>query len=177
MSIESATLLQTMTMPIQQVPSVLSGDKVTDVLKHVFGYSSFKQGQEKIKTILKGSDTLVVMPTEGGKTLCYAIPAIIYKGVTIVVTPFLALMDDQVQRLRAQKINVCYITSRMTEEEQDVVIHCLCQAECPYDILLITPEALISIQFQAVVKRMSETGNLARIVVDEAHCIDTWGHT
>ena len=121
MSIESATPLQTMTMPIQQVPSVLSGDKVTDVLQHVFGYSSFKQGQEKtVKTILKGSDTLVVMPT-GGKTLCYAIPAIISKGVTIVVTPLLAFMDDQVRRLRAQKINVCYITSKMTEEEQDVV--------------------------------------------------------
>ena len=87
MSIESATPLQTMTMPIQHVPSVLSGDKVTDVLQHVFGYSSFKQGQEKtIKTILKGSDTLVVMPTGGGKTLCYAIPAIISKGVTIVDT-------------------------------------------------------------------------------------------
>ena len=93
-----------------------------------------------------------------------------------MLTPLLALMDDQVRRLRAQKINVCYITSRMTEEEQDVAIHCLCQAECPYDILLITPEALISSKFQAVVKRMSETGNLARIVVDEAHCIDTWGH-
>ena len=92
------------------------------------------------------------------------------------MTPLLALMDDQVRRLTAQKINVCYITSRMTEEEQDVVIHCLSQSECPYDILLITPEALISSKLQAVVKGMSETGNLARIVVDEAHCIDTWGH-
>ena len=99
------------------------------------------------------------------------------KGHTIVVTPLLALMDDQVRRLRAKKINVCYINSRMTEQEiNDVVIHCLSQNECPYDILLITPEALVSPQFQAVVMKMSGTGNLARIVVDEAHCVDTWGN-
>lgn len=155
----------------------MTGDKVTDILQHIFGYSSFKQGQEQtIRTILEGCDTLVVMPTGGGKTLCYAIPAIISKGLTIVVTPLLALMDDQVRRLRAQKINVCYINSRMTEEEKGPVIHCLSQEECPHDILLITPEALISIQFEAVVKRMTETGNLARIVVDEAHGVDTWGN-
>jgi ATP-dependent DNA helicase RecQ len=73
-----------------------------DLLQHVFGYSSFKQGQEEtIRAILEGSDVLVVMPTGGGKTLCYAIPAIISKGLTIVVSPLLALMDDQVRRLRS----------------------------------------------------------------------------
>jgi superfamily II DNA helicase RecQ len=61
----------------------------------------------------------------------------------------------------------------MLAEERDVVVHCLSQEECPYDMLLITPEALLTTQFQAVVKKMSETGNLARIVVDEAHCLDT----
>ena len=127
MSIESATLLQTMSMPVQQVPSVLSGDKVIDVLQHVFGHSSFKRQEKTIRTILKSSVTLVVMPTGGGKILCYAMPAIIFKGVTIVVTPLRAFLNDQVWRLRAQKINVCYVTSTMTEEEQDVVIHCLSQ--------------------------------------------------
>ena len=177
LSIESTTPLQTVVTPIQQVQAVLTGDNVTDVLQQVFGYSSFQPGQEEtIRTILDGSDTFVVMPTGGGKILCYAIPAIISKGLTIVVTPLLALMDDQVRRLRAKKINVCYINSRMTEQEKDVVIHCLSQQECPYDILLITPEALVSPQFQAVVMKMSGTGNLSRIIVDEAHCVDTWGN-
>ena len=88
------------------------------------------------------------MPTGGGKTLCYAIPAIISKGVTIVVTPLLALMDDQVKRLREQKMSVAYINSVMPEEEKDNVLHCLLQESIKYDVLYITPEALLTSQFQ-----------------------------
>ena len=116
------------------------------------------------------------MPTGGGKTLCYAIPAIISKGVTIVVTPLLALIDDQVKRLREQKMSVAYINSVMPEEEKDNVLHCLLQESIKYDVLYITPEALLTSQFQKVVERISKAGNLSRIIVDEAHCVDTWGN-
>ena len=152
----------------------LSGDPVHDILHKVFGYSSFRKGQEDtIREVLKGTDALVVMPTGGGKTLCYAIPAIISKGVTIVVTPLLALMDDQVKRLKEQKMSVAYINSTMAEEK-DNVLHCLLQGSIKY--VFITPEALLTSQFQIIVKRMSEAGNLSRIIVDEAHCVDTWGN-
>ena len=116
------------------------------------------------------------MPTGRGKTLCYAIPAIISKGVTIVVTPLLALMDDQVKRLREQKMSVAYINSVMPEEEKDNVLNCLLQESIKYDVLYITPEALLTSQFQKVVERISKAGNLSRIIVDEAHCVDTWGN-
>ena len=116
------------------------------------------------------------MPTGGGKTLCYAIPAIISKGVTIVVTPLLAPMDDQVKRLREQKMSVAYINSVMPEEEKDNVLHCLLQESIKYDVLYITPEALLTSQFQKVVERISKAGNLSRIIADEAHCVDTWGN-
>ena len=97
----------------------LSGDPVKDILQQIFGHQSFRKGQEEaIRTIMKGLDTLIVMPTGGGKTLCYAIPAVISKGITIVVTPLLALMDDQVKRLRKQKMSVCYINSTMAEDEK-----------------------------------------------------------
>jgi superfamily II DNA helicase RecQ len=96
----------------------LSGDPVKDILQQIFGHQSFRKGQEEaIRTIMKGLDTLLVMPTGGGKTLCYAIPAVISKGITIVVTPLLALMDDQVKRLK-QKMSVCYINSMMPEDEK-----------------------------------------------------------
>ena len=84
------------------------------------------------------------MPTGGGKTLCYAIPSIISKDVTIVVTPLLALMDDQEKRLREQKMSVAYINSVMPEEEKDNVLHCLLQESIKYDVLYITPEALLT---------------------------------
>ncbi|CAB3998505.1 Bloom syndrome homolog isoform X1 [Paramuricea clavata] len=72
-------------------------------------------------------------------------------------------------------MSVCYINSMMPEDEKDIVLHCLSQKDIPYDILFITPEALLAPQLQAIVKRMSEAGTLSRIVVDEAHCVDTWG--
>jgi superfamily II DNA helicase RecQ len=153
----------------------VSGDPVKDILQQIFGHQSFRKGQEEAtRTIMKGLDTLLVMPTGGDKTLCYAIPAVISKGITIVVTPLLALMDDQVKRLK-QKMSVCYINSMMPEDEKDTVLHCLSQKDIPYDILFITPEALLAPQLQAIVKRMSEAGTLSRIVMDEAHCVDTWG--
>ena len=94
------------------------------------------------------------MPTGGGKTLCYAIPAIIFEGVTIVVTPLLALMDDQVKRLGEQKMSVAHINSVMPEEEKDNFLHCLLQEIINYDVLYITPEALLTSQFQKVVERI-----------------------
>ncbi len=173
MALSTPTSLHVETSAAKEAYS-LSGDPVHDILHKVFGYSSFRKGQEDtIREVLKGTDALVVMPTGGGKTLCYAIPAIISKGVTIVVTPLLALMDDQVKRLKEQKMSVAYINSTMAEEK-DNVLHCLLQGSIKY--VFITPEALLTSQFQIIVKRMSEAGNLSRIIVDEAHCVDTWGN-
>ncbi len=154
----------------------LSGDPVKDILQQIFGHQSFRKGQEEaIRTIMKGLDTLIVMPT--GKTLCYAIPAVISKGITIVVTPLLALMDDQVKRLRKQKMSVCYINSTMAEDEKDNVLHCLSQKGILYDILFITPEALLTPQLQAIVKRMSEAGHYQELLWMKPIVWTHWGMT
>ena len=132
-----------------------SGDPVKDVLHQVFGHHAFRKGQEEaIQVTMSGRDAVIVMPTGGGKTMCYTIPAIVSKGVTIVVTPLLSLMDDQVQRLRQLRVSVAYFNSTMPEDEKERVLHSLSQKDVPYDILITTPEALLTPQFEVVIQAM-----------------------
>ncbi|UII19775.1 DNA helicase RecQ [Fulvivirga ligni] len=144
-----------------------------EVLKKYFGYSSFRLKQKEIiDHVLDGNDTLVLMPTGGGKSLCYQVPALVMDGVTIVVSPLIALMKDQVDALRANGIPSAYLNSTLTVEEQSNVFSQLRGGQLK--LLYLAPERLIGKgdDFLDFLK----TINLACIAIDEAHCISQWGH-
>ena len=118
-----------------------TGDVSLDILRSVFVHSQFKSKQEEaVKTILQKKDCVVLMPTGGGKTVCYAIPGMVLTGVTIVVSPLIALILDQVQRLHSIGINACYLASDMSDEQRSGICHEL-SVDCPsYKFLFTTPE-------------------------------------
>lgn len=140
-------------------------------LKEYFGYDSFRPMQaEIIQNIYKKNDSLVLMPTGGGKSICYQIPAITLKGITIVVSPLIALMQDQVEGLKANGIPAAYLNSSQDFPQQKMV-----ENDCfdgKVKLLYVSPEKLVSESFVPMLKTLPV--NL--IAIDEAHCISSWGH-
>ncbi|MBU0648078.1 RecQ family ATP-dependent DNA helicase [Patescibacteria group bacterium] len=148
-----------------------SVDKLEKLLKKSFGFEEFLPGQkEVVENILNGDDVVALMPTGGGKSLCYQLPAIIAPGLTIVISPLIALMKDQVDSMRARDIRATFINSSMTQEE--IKDRMLSIKEGKYDILYISPERLGSWGFADWVENI----DIFNIAVDEAHCISRWGH-
>lgn len=140
-------------------------------LKQYFGYDEFHKTQEKaIRSVLAGKDTFVLMPTGGGKSICYQIPSLILPGTTIVVSPLIALMKDQVDGLRVNGISAHYINSSQEFSEQNKIIAEVLAGNVR--ILYVSAERLVSADFMQLLKKI--TPNL--FAIDEAHCISAWGH-
>ncbi|MDI4671439.1 DNA helicase RecQ [Pseudoalteromonas shioyasakiensis] len=141
------------------------------VLKQVFGYKDFRDGQEAIiAAALDGQDSLVLLPTGGGKSLCYQVPALILDGVTVVISPLISLMQDQVTQLRALGVQAAYINNSLPFEEQQAVYQQLHYGQIK--LLYVAPEKVLQHEF---LERLSHL-KLALFAIDEAHCVSHWGH-
>lgn len=141
------------------------------VLRDVFGFDDFRPGQKEIvDSVLQGENVLAIMPTGGGKSLCYQLPAILRDGITIVVSPLIALMRDQVRALRAIGVGAGALTSANTSEENDEIFAGL--EDGSLRLLYLAPERLGSAQITSVLRRY----RVGMISVDEAHCVSQWGH-
>ena len=153
-----------------------SNDTVLAILRNVFHHQAFRPGQrEVVHCLLQNKDCVIIMPTGGGKTACYSVPALATKGLTVVISPLLARISNQVQRLRSKGINVCFVNSKMTQEERETVFHEITSPNTNYKLFYLTPEVALSEQTMEVFQTLNSNSNLSRFIIDEAHCIDLWG--
>jgi ATP-dependent DNA helicase RecQ len=141
------------------------------VLKTVFGFDGFRENQQEIiQTVLDGRDAFVLMPTGSGKSICYQIPSIIRNGVGLVVSPLIALMQNQVEALRQNGVRAAFLNSSLSIDESKQIEHQVLNGRC--DILYVAPERLFTERFQNFLKKIP----VALFAIDEAHCVSQWGH-
>lgn len=144
-------------------------------LKEHFGYTTFRAGQRQvIERVLAGRDAFVLMPTGGGKSLTYQLPALLLPGLTIVVSPLIALMQDQVARLSANGVPAAFIHSSMSASERSACEHAAVTGGLK--LLYVAPERLMTSDFLALLVQAKARAGLSLLAVDEAHCVSEWGH-
>ncbi len=145
--------------------------KPLDVLHKYYGYTSFRKGQENIITsIINKEDVLAIMPTGGGKSICYQVPALCLDGITIVISPLISLMKDQVDALKTMGVKASPINSSLSNSEYSEVLEEIENDECK--IIYIAPERLDSMEFVNIIRGK----NISQVAINEAHCVLQWGH-
>src|SRR5512146_217924 len=153
----------------------MSSSAAQQILHDVFGYTSFRGAQQAIvEHVVSGGDALVLMPTGGGKSLCYQIPALLRDGVGIVVSPLIALMQDQVDALKQLGVPAAFLNSSLDADAAREVSRLLLRGELK--LLYVAPERLVTEGFLSLLERLQQENGIALFAIDEAHCVSQWGH-